>query len=365
MADEELQQEDEGAAPSRATDGASVVVLSSGTVASLGLSPEQRVGSAMRTAREAAGLSVREMGRQLKRKSHGPLSEYETGGKLPPEPVVRDYERVLNLKSGTLIQVLEMAWVDLHGDAFVKRRSELPSNVQRALERRLFPAADTNSAPAQEDKAGLATSIPSRDLGTSENDSRPASRQSGTLMARTLPALKKAIKKAAIYLTVTALAITFLTVLVVAMAQLVHPDNTAKPIPDRSDPTEGNCIPDNVPLSAVGIYFPPQRLVGLLELRTSRNCKAAWGRFTAAVPPDSIPDAAVEFVLHRGGQTTTTATYRDVLSGQVIESETLRNDNDCVWIEVRIAGRDDTSASFRTGCKETPARAWYWPLPFG
>jgi transcriptional regulator with XRE-family HTH domain len=97
-----------------------------GTHDDTGRLPEQVVGEALRSARLASGLSLREMARQLNYSSHSALSEYEHGARMPSEAVVGGYERVLGLPTGTLSTVLENANIERHGDAWPKRRSYLP-----------------------------------------------------------------------------------------------------------------------------------------------------------------------------------------------------------------------------------------------
>src|SRR5436309_783774 len=86
------------------------------------LLPEQRVGAAMREARESRGVSLRRLAEQLGYQSHTTLSGYERGAVMPTETVVEGYERILGLASGSLTKVLEEARIERHGDAWTKRR---------------------------------------------------------------------------------------------------------------------------------------------------------------------------------------------------------------------------------------------------
>lgn len=88
--------------------------------------PEQRVGAALRQARKAAGLGLREMARRLNYGSHSTLSEYENGARMPSEQVVEGYERLLCLQAGSLATVLEAANLERHGDPWIRRRVHLP-----------------------------------------------------------------------------------------------------------------------------------------------------------------------------------------------------------------------------------------------
>jgi len=55
--------------------------------------PAERFGRALRAAREAARLSIRETARQCHR-AHSTLIEYENGRRFPPREVAEEYERV-------------------------------------------------------------------------------------------------------------------------------------------------------------------------------------------------------------------------------------------------------------------------------
>jgi hypothetical protein len=88
-------------------------------------SPEQRVGMALRQARQAAGVSLRQMAKGLHYGSHSVLFEYEYGARMPAENVVAGYERMLALPTGTLMAVWERANIERHGDAWPKRRNHV------------------------------------------------------------------------------------------------------------------------------------------------------------------------------------------------------------------------------------------------
>jgi transcriptional regulator with XRE-family HTH domain len=105
--------------------------------------PEQRVGAALRDARRAAGLSLREVARRLNYASHSTLSEYENGARMPSEPVVEGYERLLRLEHGVLTAILEDANIERHGDAWAKRRVHIPLQLPAAD----LPPADSTAAP--------------------------------------------------------------------------------------------------------------------------------------------------------------------------------------------------------------------------
>lgn len=70
------------------------------------------LGAELRRAREAKGLSLRELGRRCPgaKRAHGNLSEYENGKRLPRPEIARDYEAVLGLPKGSLVG----KWPDPH-----------------------------------------------------------------------------------------------------------------------------------------------------------------------------------------------------------------------------------------------------------
>jgi transcriptional regulator with XRE-family HTH domain len=91
------------------------------------LLPEQRIGAAMRLARELQGISLRQMAKRLGYHSHTTLSSYERGAVMPTDEAVQGYERVLGLEPAALVSVLESARIERHGDAWAKRRVHLPA----------------------------------------------------------------------------------------------------------------------------------------------------------------------------------------------------------------------------------------------
>jgi transcriptional regulator with XRE-family HTH domain len=107
--------------------------------------PEQEVGAALKKARRAAGISLREMARRLNYSSHSSLSEYEAGARMPPENVVEAYEFFLRLPPGTLTSILESANTARHGDAWSKRRLHMPLQFTESGE---FPSSSSSSTAA-------------------------------------------------------------------------------------------------------------------------------------------------------------------------------------------------------------------------
>jgi transcriptional regulator with XRE-family HTH domain len=148
--------------------------------------PEQRVGAALRNARKASGLSLREMARRLNYGSHSTLSEYENGVRMPSEAVVEGYERLLSLKVGTLANALEAANVERHGDAWARRRIHLPHR----------PAADAVAEPVLRSGLGAVAASPwprQPVADGSDPDAAGCSADAVTLHARRIALLKRKI----------------------------------------------------------------------------------------------------------------------------------------------------------------------------
>src|SRR2546430_284401 len=136
-----------GALTHRSAGGkASVVTPRKADPNAPGLLPEQRVGAALRAARESSGIAMREMARRLNYRSHSSLSEYENGAKMPSESVVQGYEHVLGLERNTLMAVLEAANVERHGDVWSKRKVHVP--VQFVSDEPPPPAVTPSEQPA-------------------------------------------------------------------------------------------------------------------------------------------------------------------------------------------------------------------------
>lgn len=112
--------------------------------------PERRVGAALRQARRTAGVTLREMAKRLNYGSHSTLSEYENGARMPSELVVRGYERLLGLATGTLVDEWEAANVERHGDAWTRRRPHLPAQLS-TLEPSDQPVRATAASPWPEE----------------------------------------------------------------------------------------------------------------------------------------------------------------------------------------------------------------------
>ncbi|WP_133057163.1 helix-turn-helix domain-containing protein [Frankia casuarinae] len=68
------------------------------------LTPAQRVGAAMRQAREGRGFSLRYMGDKIGR-HHSTLSPNELGNTMATDKTLQLYEEALHLPSGSLVQV--------------------------------------------------------------------------------------------------------------------------------------------------------------------------------------------------------------------------------------------------------------------
>src|SRR5690349_6722643 len=74
-----------------------------------GETPAHVVGAAMRKARKDKGIGLRAMARKLGYSAHSNLSEYETGNRLASDDVLKGYERVCELRKGSLHSIQEAA----------------------------------------------------------------------------------------------------------------------------------------------------------------------------------------------------------------------------------------------------------------
>src|SRR6195256_3542167 len=86
--------------------------------------PEERLGAALRKAREGRGLALRALARLLYR-AHSNLVEYERGHRLAPLDVVQAYEDHLGIPEGTLVAVYEAAYLELHGEDPLRRQTHV------------------------------------------------------------------------------------------------------------------------------------------------------------------------------------------------------------------------------------------------
>src|SRR6266566_424591 len=225
--------------------------------------PEQRVGMAMRRAREVSSVSLRQMASRLGYNSHTTLSSYERGAVMPTDEVVQGYEKVLSLEPGALVSLLEEARVERHGDTWAKRRIHVPTEF-----------------------------VPSQPL---EKPAKQPEVQSSRRRRRRLT------------IGVGILAIVVVAALITVRLTLYHHHPHSGPsIPvaaisalDQKDPKITGCAIGAVTADQVDVYNPPEHLAGVLELRVSKRCGTSWGRFTPTVGLGADPKVTFEIDVYR------------------------------------------------------------------
>lgn len=216
-----------------------------------GTLPEQRAGAAMRQARESGDLSLRQMAKLLGYHSHTSLSAYELGAKMPTEKAIAGYEQVLGLRPGALMGVLEDARVERHGDAWSKRRVHIPTEF----------AGERPSQPS-----GQAT--------------------------------KRGMLFRGRWAMIAGCAGLFLLVALIVVV-LTNRSQADISVRDGSDPEVMGCAADAVTMNQVGVYDPPEHLVGFFQLRSSVRCGASWGRFKPARSLPTKPSLTLEINTYR------------------------------------------------------------------
>jgi transcriptional regulator with XRE-family HTH domain len=220
--------------------------------------PEQRVGIAMRNARELHGISLRQMAGRLGYHSHTALSSYERGAIMPTDKAVMGYEQQFGLPPGTLGKILEDARIERHGDAWPKRRLHIPAD----------PPPEPRLPVANKDAEGLG-STPER----------------------------YRLRVRRIVITGAAAAVVLVAV---AVAVLVYGRSpAAATVPDGSDPTVTGCVHGAAVADSVRVYDPPEHLAGVLQLRASARCGTSWGRFVPASALQTAPPLTLDIDVFR------------------------------------------------------------------
>ena len=281
-----------------------------------GLLPEQRVGAAMRQARESREVSLREMARRLNYSSHTTLVAYEHGDSMPADQVVKGYEQVLGLEPGSLREVLESARIERHGDAWAKRRIHLPVE---------FVSADGSKAPVRE--------TPRRGVAW--------------LRGR------------------RALVVSIIPVILLvgggAVSMALQRDRPKAPstsstvlVPDGSDPKVAGCADGATTIDTVDVFDPPQHLVGVMELRSSARCGASWGRFSPNEFLSPTPTVMVEINVRRPADGAV-APFRIAYPGRnaPVYGNMLVSRHECVYAEVTLKRAGRASPVIRTKCYES------------
>jgi transcriptional regulator with XRE-family HTH domain len=271
--------------------------------------PEQRVGAAMREARELSGTSLRQMAKRLGYQSHTALSSYERGAVMPTEKVIEGYEQVLGLQSGELTTVLEAARIERHGDAWAKRRVHVPTD---------FIQGEAATSPGTEQ------------LG-----------RFGWLRQRPV-------------IVGGAIGLVVLVALVVGLA-LRHPQPTHHPlatisVADGNDPEVTGCATGAITADSVSVYDPPEHLVGTFQLRSSARCGANWGRF---VPTSALlvkPLLTLEIDVNRPADGAV-ARFRVTYDGLKAYGNMLVSRYECVYATLTLIRKGQVNpATIQTRC---------------
>jgi transcriptional regulator with XRE-family HTH domain len=277
--------------------------------------PEQRVGRAMRNARQLAGISLRQMAKRLGYHSHTTLSSYERGAVMPTDEAVTGYERVLALAPGTLAEVLEAARIERHGDVWAKRHVHIPTE---------FVNAGSEASPP---------------------DSKPTGRRKRWLGKRSLIVAGSAI---------VILAAAFVMVMLLSNH---HKATSLIGVRDGADPGVTGCKFGAVISASVDVYYPPQHLVGTFELRSSARCGTSWGRF---VPISSVPQTppwqvAVNVYRPADGAVNRYHVTYNGANGAAF-GNMLISRFACVYATLTLKQQGQArSAIFQTDCRQAPA----------
>jgi transcriptional regulator with XRE-family HTH domain len=278
-------------------------------------SGDQGVGAAMRVAREAGGVGLREMAKRLGYSAHSNLSEYESGKRLPPEDIVAGYQRVLGLTDGSLVEALTTA---LDGRAATARKPASPIAPDPI-------AAEPKSQPEGDSSAGTTAQQPRR-------------------------------RRAwlAVLAVVAALVVVAAVIVVVRWQQPGQPAAVPTAVfADGSDPQVTGCRNDAVVVDSVDVYDPPEHLVGTLELRASPHCGMSWGRFSPTEALLVLPPVTLVIAVERpadGAQAPFSVTY----DGQPAYGNMLISRQECVYATLVLQRQGQNSSTFKTACVRSP-----------
>lgn len=281
------------------------------------LLPEQRVGAAMREARESAGTSLRSMAGRLGYHSHTTLSSYERGAVMPTDEAVTGYERLLGLAPGALISVLEDARIERHGDAWAKRRVHLPVE---------FVSPEPGQSASRQD-------APPR---------HPGLNRRWVLLAGGILLLALAVPVAA---------------LMINQGRQQASSSSFPPVGvrDGADPKVTGCAMGATTLDKVDVYDPPQHLVGRLQLRSSARCGTSWGRFAPTVALATKPPLELEIDVYRPADGAV-ARFRVAYDGQPAYGNMLINKHECVYAQVTLIRKGQASLPpIQTACRQSPS----------
>jgi transcriptional regulator with XRE-family HTH domain len=270
--------------------------------------PEQRIGAALRAARETGGLSLRAVAKRLGYNSHTTLSSYERGSIMPPEVVVEGYEKLLGLPEGKLMKVLEAACVERHGDAWAKRRSHLPTRP---------------TAP--------------------EAEPVPSSAVQGRL---DWYRRRRFILSAGLVIVLIAVG----GALWVSHRGDGGPDFVVPGQLDMADPETTGCVGKVEHADEVSVHDPPQHLAGKLQLRFSPLCGTSWARFEPSGGLATTPPIVIEVNLRRPADGAV-APFSVAYDGLPAYGNMLVSSHQCVVAELVIHRGNSASPTFRTACR--------------
>lgn len=255
--------------------------------------PEQLVGAAMRQARGLSGVSLRQMAKRLGYHSHTTLSSYERGAVMPTDDVVRGYEQLLGLESGSLARILEDARIERHGDAWAKRRARLPTD---------FYQSDT----------------------TAHREPGPQRHGDGRRRWRWI------MLGVAVVLMASGVALG----LTLTLTPSPHP----LPVPaalDGYDPKVTGCAIGASTAARVDVYIPRRYFAGVLELRTSSRCGTSWGRFIPALTLPRTPPLMIEIDVYRPADRAA-AKFRIAFDGRDVYGNMLVSRYECAYAKVTL-----------------------------
>lgn len=266
----------------------------------------------MREAREAAGMSLRNMAKQLGYHSHTTLSSYERGAVMPTDEVVSGYERVLDLTPGSLGSVLEGARIERHGDAWAKRRVHLP--------------VEFASHGSDNQRRGGA-------------DGRPR----GQPRRRLWWAIASGVG-----VIVIAAGVTFGLLLSSRAPQPVA--SKVSGVRDGSDPTVTGCVDTAATASSVRVYDPPEHLIGIFQLRSSTQCGTSWGRFVPVAGLAQRPPLRLDVKVIRPADGAS-SDYHVTFDGLDAYGNMLFSDHQCVYAQLTFnRKRQPSHPAVQTAC---------------
>jgi transcriptional regulator with XRE-family HTH domain len=223
------------------------------------------LGAGLRSLRRQRGLSQRELTRLIGLSAHSNLAEYEAGRRIPPADIVSDCERVLGVTDGHLQQLRSAALAER------AEHHDLPVTTGAA------GAAARESGP----------SLTGADAGAPPAPA-PGGRRFRLRRRHVLSPAGLAIISAVVVASAGLVAAADAGGHGIAAASL-SPNGTR--LTDNVDPEQSACNLDAVDIGTAplhldravtvrGQHLAAGTVVGVLELRYSPACHAAWARLT-------------------------------------------------------------------------------------